>query len=162
MCGMFTTFAIQINQMLIPYMDPMGKKTGCRPCLCLFHLHAGERRLSRCVISVQALWWWIPSTTRRGPWGYQVTLFWWICRGILLEGIQMVNPSWLLHTFLLPRDSPINGVGRKGPTTKSLDSCVCLALLQDTLTYKYAYTKVKNPKLGTLAKQTLCLELKKT
>ena len=37
---------------------------------------------------------WIPSTTRRGPWGYQVTLFWWVWTGILLEGIQMVNPSW--------------------------------------------------------------------
>ena len=58
---------------------------------------------------------WIPSTARRGPWGYQVTPFWLVCRGILLEGIQMVNPSWVLHTFLLPRDPPINGWVARGP-----------------------------------------------
>lgn len=96
----------------------MGKKRGCRPCLCFFHLHAGERCRSRCVVSIQALWWWIPSTARRGPWGYQVTPFWWICRGYPSWGYSN-GESFLIVTYLPASEGPTNKrVGRKGAHNK--------------------------------------------
>ena len=156
------TFPIQINQMLIPYMDPMGKKTGCRPCLCLFHLHAGERHRSRCVVSVQALWWWIPSTTRRGPWGYQVTPFWWICRGYPSWGYSN-GESFLIVTYLPASEGATNKRGGSEEAHNKISRFLRVPCFASRYTHvQVCKNKIQNQKLGTSAQQTLPLELKKT